>query len=296
MKQKPIKCLFARTIMMALALTVLPASIPAAETSEPPEIPESLTNRNLKQHDAALAIKPAAVRYQMRQNNGLTLVDVRSSREFERLHIPGSINIPLYAVKTKSHLKSAPVVLVNGGFRYAELASECRRLAAQGYKIFILDGGLPAWHRMGGQLTGDLFALDDMKTVSAREFFLEKDYETIVVVDISPTRSKASSRLVSYARHIPLEGNSKDSIEKFKTLGIKTSAFQAIIIFSSAGENYEKANIVLSQLGIDPFYLQGGVAGYQKYLGDLRLSWTPRNKRMKATGDCGPCKEIYAEE
>ena len=40
----------------------------------------------------------------------LTLVDVRSTDDFQRLHIPGSLNIPLYAVKTKIFLKSFPMV------------------------------------------------------------------------------------------------------------------------------------------------------------------------------------------
>ncbi len=135
------------------------------------KFPTELIARSLKKHDASLAITVEAVLYKLRQNQQLTLVDVRSREDFERLYIPGSVNIALFVVKTKTYLKSAPVVLVNEGFRYAELEDECRRLAKRGFKVSILDGGLPAWQRKGGQLTGDLFALDVMKNSFAPSVF-----------------------------------------------------------------------------------------------------------------------------
>jgi hypothetical protein len=44
-------------------------------------------------------------------------------------------------------------------------------------------------------------------------------------------------------------------------------------------------------MGIDSFHLQGGLAGYQKYLEGLILSWKPRDSRMKTVGNCKPCGE-----
>jgi rhodanese-related sulfurtransferase len=286
---KPKKNNFTKLIMTALALAVLPAGMPAAETSALSAFPDTITIRKLKQHDPSLAITPAAVQYKIRQNHQFTLVDVRSSQAFERLHIPGAINIPLYAVKTKSHLKSAPVVLVNQGLRYTELENECRRLAERGFKVSILDGGLPAWKRNGGQVVGDLFAIDEMKSVSPQVFFREKDYESTLVVDISPTRSEASSRLIPYAKHLHVLDDNDGSAAGFKQLIAKNKPFQSIIIFNETGEQYAKAEIILNRLGIEAFNLQGGIAGYQKYLDGLELSWKPRDSRMKTVGNCKPC-------
>jgi rhodanese-related sulfurtransferase len=288
---KPKNNYFTKLITMALALAVLPASIPAAETASLSEISDSPGARKLKHHDAALAIAPTAVRYQLRQNHRLTLVDVRSSKEFERLHIPGSINIPLYAIKTKSHLKSARLVLINEGFRYAELASACRRLAGRGFKASILDGGLAAWRRMGGQLTGDLLALDDMKPIPARVFYREKDYVSTLAVDISPTRSEASRRLMPDARHMPVLDEGGISAADASKLISQNKPFQTIIIFNETGEQYEKTENMLNRMGIGTFNLQGGLTGYQKYLEDLMLSWKPRDSRINRVGNCKPCKE-----
>ena len=45
----------------------------------------------------------------------------------------------------------------------------------------------------------------------------------------------------------------------------------------------------MNRMGLDAFYLQGGVAEYQKYLEGLMLSWKPRDSRMKTVGNCKPC-------
>jgi rhodanese-related sulfurtransferase len=221
----------------------------------------------------------------------LTLVDVRSRENFERLHIPGSINIPPYAVKTKTYLKSSPVVLVNQGLYYTDLQNECRRLAERGFKASILDGGLPGWKRKGGQLVGNLFALDEMKAVSPRDFFRARNQENTLVVDISQQPSATSGGLVPYAKHIPVLDSSNRSISDLRKLLKKNKSFQTLLIFNEFGDQYDKAEKMMNRMGLDAFYLQGGVAEYQKYLEGLMLSWKPRDSRMKTVGNCKPCGE-----
>ncbi len=291
-----------RLLFIITAITIVliasSATMSPAQTAALSKIPDELIARQLKQHDPTLAISVDAVLYKLRQNQAFTMVDVRSREDFERLYIPGSVNIPLYAVKTKTYLKSAPIVLVNEGFRYAEQESECRRLAAQGFKVFILDGGLPAWQRKGGQLAGDLFALDDMRAVLPREFFREKDYADTIVVDISPARSELSKRLIPYAEHIPVLEDLDRAAADFKKLFSKnkTKPFQSIIIFNQNGDQYAKVEKIISRMGIGAFNLKGGADGYQKYLQGLVLSWNPRDSRMKTVGSCKPCGEKTEEE
>jgi len=270
----------------------------AAEVDTFANIPDELIARKLKKHDASLAISAEAVLHKLKQNQEFTLVDVRGRQDFERLSIPGAVNIGLYAVKTKTYLKSAPIVLVNEGFRYAELEDESKRLAQHGFKVSILDGGLPAWQRQGGRLTGDFFALDEMKSVSAPVFFREKDYETSLVVDISPTRSDASSKLLPYALHLPELDSNPASEAGFRKVFARRqkSPFQSVVIFNETGAQYDRAQEYLSRTGIDAFILKGGLAAYQKYLAGLLLSWKPRNSRMKTVSNCRPCGEGAEEE
>jgi predicted sulfurtransferase len=71
----------------------------------------------------------------------------------------------------------------------------------------------------------------------------------------------------------------------------KNKPFQSILIFNESGEQYEKAELIMSRKGIETFHLKGGVAGYQKYLEGLLLSWKPRDSRMKTVSNCEPCGE-----
>ncbi len=154
MNGKHMKKMLSIFSVTTIILIGLSANVSAAETVSISKIPEELIARKLKKHDPSLAISVEAVRYKLKRNQKLTLVDVRSRQDFERLHIPGSINIPLYAVKTKTYLKSAPVVLVNEGFRYVELENECRRLARarlQGVDSGRRLAGLEAQRRAAGR-------------------------------------------------------------------------------------------------------------------------------------------------
>jgi rhodanese-related sulfurtransferase len=290
---KTICSLITITIIILAGLSV---NVLATEPVPTSKIPDELIARKIKKHDPSLAISVEAVLYKLKRNQKFTLVDVRSEKDFERLHIPGSINIPAYAVKTKTYLKHAPVVLVNEGFHYAELENECRRLAERGFKMSILDGGLPAWKRSGGQLVGDLFALDAMKKVSSQVFFRAKDYENTLVLYISSQRSEASSQLIPYAKHLPVLDDPDGSMPGLRRLMTKNKPFHSIIIFNQTGDMYEKAQSIMGRKGIETFNLQGGIAGYQKYLDGLMLSWKPRDSRMKTVSNCKPCGKEAEEE
>jgi hypothetical protein len=278
---------------MAQAILLLLAGpavkVPAAEIITQAKFPQDLIQRNPKRHDPSLAISADAIFYKMRRNQQFTLVDVRQKKDYERLHIPGALNIPLYALKTKTYLRPWPLVLVNEGCRYTDLVDECRRLRERGFNAFILDGGLPAWKRRGGVMIGDLLALQAMKTVSPRIFLREKDYLTTLVVDVSPIRSQASSRLMPYAEHLPMLNHNGDSTAGFKKLIPPNQPFQSIIIVDANGEHYATAMHFINRQGIEAFRLQGGVTGYRNYLEGLRLSSKPRAGRMKTVSHCKPC-------
>jgi rhodanese-related sulfurtransferase len=261
------------------------------------EIPEKLFNRKPQQHDSSFAISPDEVFYKLKQKQKITLVDVRSPEDFARLHIPGSLNIPLYAVKTKVFLKSFPVVLVNEGFHYSPLQSECQRLKDQGFKAFILDGGLPAWKRMANRLVGDLFALEEMQMVSPHVFFQEKDCQNTLVIDISSVQTEISRQLMWNSKHLPVPADPAEWARKLDRIiaSHKNQPFLSILVFNETGDGYARANKILAGLGVNAFYLQGGVAGYKQYMADLMLSWLPRASRIKTNRECRTCSEEIEE-
>ncbi len=254
-------------------------------------LPEKLFKRKLKQHDPSYAISPEAVLYKLKQTHNITLVDVRSPEDFKRLHIPGSLNIPLHAVKTKGFLRSVAVVLIHEGFQYSLLETECRQLTDMGFKVLILDGGLPAWERSGNKVAGDLFALEEMQIVSPQVLFQEKDYENILLLDISPVKSNISRQWMSHSKHLPVSAEAGEWARKIeRTIAShKNQPFFSILVFNETGDGYGRANKILSNLGLNAFFLQGGVAGYRRYLRNLMLSWQPLDSRIKTSRKCRTC-------
>lgn len=83
-------------------------------------------------------------------SSGATLVDVRSRQEFASDHARGARNIPLDTLEQK--LPSLPVgtpvvAICHTGMRSASAA---RLLAARGYQVSNVRGGMIAWNRANG--------------------------------------------------------------------------------------------------------------------------------------------------
>ena len=259
------------------------------------ENPTKIFKRNLKQQDPSYAISPDAVLYKLKQNHRITLVDVRNPEDFERLHIPGSLNISLHAVKTKDFLKSVGVVLIHEGFQYSLLETECRQLTDMGFKVHILDGGLPAWERSGNKLAGDLFALEEMQLVSPHALIQETDYENILAIDISPVKSKISRQWMPHSKHLPVSSDPGEWVRRLYRLitSYQNQPFFTILVCNETGDGYHNLDKILTNAGVNAYFLQGGVAGYRRYLEDLMLTWLPRDSRIKTSRKCGTCvKEV----
>ena len=101
---------------------------------------------------SSLYVSPEAFRHHIPV--GVVLVDVRPSRDFDAAHIPGSQNVPLFALKAKSFLKSKKTVILNNGFPATPLEDECLLLRIRGWNIFVLEGGLRRWEKSGLPLEG----------------------------------------------------------------------------------------------------------------------------------------------
>ncbi len=254
-------------------------------------IPEVLIHREVKPHDGSFAISPSAVLNKLKQTQKITLIDIRSRGEFEILHIPGSLNLPLHAVKTKFFLKSVPIVLINDGFYYRPLRRECRQLDELGFKVSILDGGLAAWRRKGNRLVGDRFAMEDMQTISPRKFLSGKNSANTLAINISPVQSEIARQLLPHSNHIPISVEPDRWLQEFNTsiADYKKQPYWSVVVFSETGNGYGRVEKLLAGLNVNAFYLQDGVVGYEKYLEDLILSWQPQNSRIKTNRKCRSC-------
>ena len=258
----------------------------------------------LKKHDPSLAISVDSAIRQHRKNR-IFLVDVRSRKAFETLKIPGSLNIPRYAVKTRPFLKSQPIVLVNEGFAGSLLEQECRKLNQKGFKAYILNGGLNAWSYKNGPLEGDLFSIKTFSTVSSRIFHQEKDFKNTIVIDVSEVQSRTSKQLMPGAIHLPVIGASaKQQIKNISLSDLRASVRDikktpgaALLITNQDGQGYEHLEKIIAKAGAGPmFYLEGGLDGYRRFLKHLALSRQPKKARVKTINECTTCGDKNEDE
>ena len=182
-------------------------SISAESDLSVAEIPSELLSRKWKKYNLANLISPDSVLRKLKEKRELVLVDVRDAQDFSSCRIRGSINIPAFALSKKTFLKSKSLVLVNEGFHYSKLEQACQRLRDSGFHdVSILIGGLRHWSEKGFPFEGDVFAQKSLNKIPPREFFAERNYKNLILVDVSGIMSPEASSLMPGAFSVPYWG------------------------------------------------------------------------------------------
>ena len=94
-------------------------------------------------------VDPSEVREHL--GNGVVLVDVRESEEWDAGHIPGSLHRPYHGIRELPERldPGRPIAAICGsGQRSAVAASLLKRFGAHEV-IHVVDGGVPLWKREG---------------------------------------------------------------------------------------------------------------------------------------------------
>jgi rhodanese-related sulfurtransferase len=275
-----------RLPIILVACGVLAPPLHAASTDEPAELVAS------QQHHDRLWVSIEFVLQQQDDKRELVLVDVGPREEYQRIRIPGSINIPLFALRTKTFLKSKPVVLIHKGSSPHRLEEECRRLRDGGFlRVCALHGGLAAWIQKGGPIQGDVFSRKELSRVSPQDAFLERDKEGWIVVDVSESNGPDSRRLIPEVATVPYRDNQEEFLAGFKEiLGREDgNPFRLILICNQTGEYPEKMERVIREAATYPvFYLEGGLVAYDKFLKQNVLIQKSKESR-KIVKKCATC-------
>lgn len=81
------------------------------------------------------------------QNSTVKLIDIRPAPEYEKLHVPGSLNMPTDTITeniTKFDTKDTIVCICTKGLERSQNAAE--KISAMGYhNVFYLEEGVVGW-------------------------------------------------------------------------------------------------------------------------------------------------------
>ena len=228
----------------------------------------------------------------MNRKQSLLLVDVRGKDAFEKYRIPGSIRVPLHALKTKAFLKDRWVVLVNEGYPNPVLERICWDMRSAGFAhVSILNGGLRGWQQQNGPIEGEAFAAIDASRMSPIDFFPHHDStEWLVVRAVASASGPGRFRtLVPSAIDLPWEGNPSKFATALKALVARESRspLACILVCDAGGTQYERIERAVRQEGISTvFYLKGGMEAYETFVEQQALLQQRGTEEMERCATC----------
>ena len=89
---------------------------------------------------------PAELNQMIKDNEDITIIDVRAAEDFAQGHIPGAINLPKERWSTPAGLRSDTTNVV---YCYSEVchlaAAAAKGFAEQGFPVMELEGGFEEW-------------------------------------------------------------------------------------------------------------------------------------------------------
>ena len=251
------------------------------------------TETSPDQKALSFAVSPDWVKAKLNKTPKPVIIDVRRPDEFAKYSIPQSINLPLYAIKTKLFLRNKQVILINEGFDYMMLAEEAQRLKQSGYSVSILYGGLNAWQKSGTDLSGDVFAQEEIAIVSAQSLYRQKAFSNLKIIDVSKKPVENFNNGLSTI-YVPLENLSGYLITYYSQLRKasrkNTGEFQTLLIVNGRGSDYERIKQIVDKAEIqNVFYLTGGLLAYKQHIENVSLAMAPIEDRLVTKGACDSC-------
>lgn len=281
------------TLLISILVGILlPPGVGATESLKGSTTRARSLTVQMGKRNPALAISAESVLKRLEKREEITLVDVRRREEYEKFHIPGSIHIPLFAVKTKAFLKTKPLVLINEGHSYSQLERECELLRRSGFTAWVLSGGLNYWRVAGAPLTGDLFARQELNRMEPRDFYREKDYANWLIINAAASKSADAYPLISKSIAIPQVKDEKEFNRSLKRAIEKPGhrPLVTVLIFDEKGEKYDEIEKLVPKAYLkNIFFLKGGLEAYRKFVKNQSIYRYSKSNPRRFPGDSASC-------
>lgn len=195
-----------------------------------------------------------------------TLVDVRTSHDYEINWIPGAVQLSLVEV-ARSNLVAATdqAILIGNGKNDVQLLEYCKaqhRLGLQQVRVLI--GGVPAWVDAGGVVAGNATkALEPLLLVPGElHALLVRDHVPLIFAGLDPTGSSGFSNqhLIEVAADAPPK-------KAFARLSRQSAESASYVVFLQTSELVDEWRSAAKSQGLaDPLFFIGDLSQYDAYL------------------------------
>lgn len=206
------------------------------------------------------------------------LIDVRDAAAFEQFRIPGSLNLPLHAVKTKPFLKTNALVLVDEGQSPSELQAACLNLKKSGFtKVAVLKGGLKAWRDHDGRLEGQALEQDKLNTISPAQLFKEAAYDDWLILSVAAVKKTELRKLLPHAEPLGAAHQKMALTARVKAVAANRklpASHLNVVVVDDNGSQQERINAIAKRQDLkNVLYLDGGLQGYREFLKSQTAVW-----------------------
>lgn len=234
-------------------------------------IPARWITRVPRPRDPSLVVSVESLHRDMERSAPVRVMDVRSQEAYAAFRIPGSLNVPLHALRTREFLKLTPVVVTGEGSEYASLEPECRKLRELGFRVWILEGGVEGWAREGHAVDGAATGGRSLGTMTPRQFFEERHLENWVILNACRVKSETGRYLVPQAELLPSLDDIGEAAARLSHLASrrKAGSCPSFLVFDDDGSEAGRIARALEGTGFgDVVFLEGGIEGYRRFLED----------------------------
>lgn len=205
-------------------------------------------------------------------SRSVSLIDIRSAKEYESYRLPGSLNLSSYAIKSKDYLKSKHLVIVGDKVDLMEMGLLCRELKEQGFKkVNILKDGMSSW---GKKLAGQNAELNNswlFGKIEPREFTSLKSKMKWMVLDVSgeEVNKKELDFIYQGLDVVSFGVGDEGGLKKVKGFMSSQSDknLYGILVISNHGSGYGEISKYLETNNIkNVYYMDGGLREFAIYL------------------------------
>lgn len=207
--------------------------------------------------------------HEWRGRDGLVVVDTRSDGEFRKVRIPGSIRAAAHSLRTRTHLRERPLLLIGRAGTGAELEPTCRELRDAGFAtIAVLEGGLASWTYAGGELSGDAAAVRSPTTIAAADVWRERNGGRWLVVDVTARGDAAVRDLARHAVRLPAADPNRLRQGLHAVLAKRSRRHRTtfVVLVDDHGRQRATLAAALAELDLPHLYiLDDGAVGLQRF-------------------------------
>lgn len=208
------------------------------------------SNRRRSSPSSACLMTAEQARRRVRSNSAL-LVDVRKADSYRAGSLPNAINIPLFAVKTKTILKDKHLILFDDGSDTRALVSECKELVRKyGMKISVLEGGIPKW-------SAEEQAKNIVYPLPLAKFLASDDSERWLVIDVSG-RTELSA-VFNKSKIVRVKNKFSSANEKAIGTG---KTHKDLLVLTDNGVLPKQWTQIHKKIDQPVYLLEGGINGY----------------------------------